>query len=164
MMNFFSTTPTFSWEFLLRDSIWGIVVLFCVLIFHGGSINHVSMRFEKATRKNLSLKQYHRVFFHFYLAFVFFALIHLFEILIWALFIIGFNLITDPLKAILFAGSCYTTVGFEGNELPTGWKSLAFFISFTGLFSLAWTTSIMISMTNTYKEAWNKQYDPSADD
>jgi hypothetical protein len=157
-MNFFSATPTFTWEFLLRNSIWGIVVLICILIFHGGSINHVYMRFDKLTRKNLSLKQYHRVFFHFYSSFAFIALIHLLEILIWVLFIMSFNLINDPIKAILFAGSSYTTVGFEANDLPIGWKSLAFFISFTGLFSIAWTTSIMIGMTTTYRQAWNHKH------
>lgn len=158
MMNFFSATPTFSWEFLLRNSIWGILVLIGILIFHGGSINHVYMRFHKLTRTNLSLKQYHRVFFHFYSSFVFIALIHLFEILLWALFLMSFSLINDPVKAILFAGSSYTTVGFASDDLPTGWKTLAFFISFTGLFSIAWTTSIMIGMTTTYWQAWNQKY------
>jgi hypothetical protein len=60
----------------------------------------------------------------------------------------------DLIDAILFAGSCYTTLGFVEDILPNGWKSLAFFISFSGLFSLAWTTSIMIGMTNTYRETW----------
>lgn len=73
------------------------------------------------------------------------------------------NLVTNPVDSLMFAGSCYTTVGFEVNILPLGWKSLAFFISFTGLFSLAWTTSIMIGMTDTYKNAWNQKYDNSVD-
>lgn len=158
MMNFFSTTPTFSWEFLLRNSVWGILVLICILIFHGGSINHIYMRFDRLTRKNLSLKQHHRVFFHFYSSFAFIALIHLLEILLWAFFIMSFSLINDPVKAILFAGSCYTTVGFEADDLPTTWRTLAFFISFTGLFSIAWTTSIMIGMTTTYRQAWVQKY------
>jgi hypothetical protein len=38
--------------------------------------------------------------------------------------------------------------------LPNGSKSLAFIIAFSGLFSLAWTTSIMIGMTETYRKAW----------
>jgi hypothetical protein len=65
---------------------------------------------------------------------------------------------SQPLEALLFAGSCYTTVGFESDTLKEGWKSFAFFISFSGLFSLAWTTSIMIPMTTTYKKAWNQKY------
>lgn len=68
------------------------------------------------------------------------------------------GLMDDSVHALLFAGSCYTTVGFVPDTLPMGWKSLAFFISFSGLFCLAWTTSVMIGMTNTYKNAWNLKY------
>lgn len=136
----------------------GILGLTIILIFHGSAINHVLMRFEKLTKANLALVQYNRVFFHFYTAFVFIALIHIIEILIWAIFILRLDLIQNPVDAILFSGSCYTTVGFVTDILPEGWKSLAFFIAFTGLFSLAWTTSIMISMTDAYKNAWNQKY------
>jgi hypothetical protein len=144
---------------LILDISWGLLGLTIILIFHGSGINHVIMKFESRTKKNLELKQYNRVFTHFYLAFMYIALIHIAEILIWAFYIFELNLISDPVKAILFAGSCYTTVGFVEDVLPTGWKSLAFFISFTGLFSIAWTTSVMIGMTNAYKDAWRQKYE-----
>jgi hypothetical protein len=143
---------------LLRDVIWGIICLICILVFHGSAINHVYMRFERLTRKNLANQEYNRVFFHFYAAFVFLAMFHLIEILFWAVFIIGLGIMSEPIPAILFAGSCYTTVGFEADTLLVGWKSFAFFISFSGLFSLAWTTSIMIGMTTAYKNAWDQKY------
>jgi hypothetical protein len=116
------------------------------------------MRFERLTKANLLLAQYNRIFFHFYVAFIFFALIHISEIFIWSGIILWLDLIPNTVQAILFAGSCYTTVGFVSDILPAGWKSMAFFIAFTGLFSLAWTTSIMIGMTSLYKEAWNLKY------
>ena len=136
----------------------GILVLTLVLIFHGSAINRVLMRFERFTTQNLIQKQYNRVFFHFYSSFVLIAIIHIIEVFLWGMFIYRLDLISTPLDALLFAGSCYTTVGFVSDVLPTGWKSLAFFIAFTGLFSLAWTTSIMIGMTNIYKAAWNLKY------
>ena len=149
---------------LLSNIVFGVAGLTLILIFHGSAINHVYMRFERLTKTNLALVQYNRVFFHFYASFVFIALIHITEILIWALFMLRFDLIEKPVDAILFSGSCYTTVGFVTDILPEGWKSLAFFIAFTGLFSLAWTTSIMIGMTSTYKNAWNQKYlAPNAD-
>ncbi|MBU3596731.1 hypothetical protein ICN10_10005 [Polynucleobacter sp. 86C-FISCH] len=67
------------------------------------------------------------------------------------------ELITSPINAILFAGSCYLTLGFIGDVLPFGWKSLALFISFSGLFSIAWTTSAMVGLTNSLKGAWLKR-------
>ena len=69
------------------------------------------------------------------------------------------GLMGDALSAIIFSGSCYTTVGFAPDSLPYGWKSLAFFIAFTGLFSLAWTTSVMINMTNVYRQAWRAKFE-----
>ena len=143
---------------LLRDACYGILGLTMVLFFHGSAINFVIMRFERFTNQNLKNKQYNWVFTHFYLSFLFIALIHLSEIVIWSIYITQLNLIDDGIKALMFAGSCYTTVGFIEDILPVGWKSLAFFISFSGLFSIAWTTSVMIGMTNSYKAAWNLKH------
>lgn len=143
---------------LLRDACYGLLGLIMILFFHGGAINFVIMRFEKYTNENLRKKQYNRVFYHFYLSFLFIAAIHLCEIIIWAVYITQLNLVDDGIKALMFAGSCYTTVGFVEDILPVGWKSIAFFISFSGLFSIAWTTSGMIGMTNSYKAAWNLKH------
>jgi hypothetical protein len=158
MNNIITAFTNFPFLLLFRDAVWGIVCLICILVFHGSAINHVYMRFERLTRQNLALDQYNRVFFHFYATFVFLAMFHLLEILFWAIFIIGIGIMNTPISAILFAGSCYTTVGFEADNLKDGWKTFAFFISFSGLFSLAWTTSIMIGMTTTYKNAWDQKY------
>ena len=143
---------------LFIDIAWGLLGLTIILIFHGSDINHVIMKFESRTKQNLELRHYNWVFTHFYVSFMLIALIHISEILIWAVYIIQLGLINDPVKAIIFSGSCYTTVGFVEDILPPGWRSLAFFISFTGLFSIAWTTSVMIGMTNTYKDAWRQKY------
>ena len=89
---------------------------------------------------------------------MFIALIHIFEIAIWGHYLRMLGLIADPIQALLFAGSCYTTVGFIEDILPEGYKTIAFFIAFTGLFSLAWTTTILIDMTKAYKSAWNLKY------
>ncbi len=150
---------------LIRDSLYGVFGLLLILLFHGSAINFIMLRFERLTIGNLKFKQYNRVFFHFYASFFFIALVHITEIIIWTLYIIALNLMDDGIQTLLFVGSCYTTVGFVEDILPAGWKSLAFFISFSGLFSVAWTTSAMITMTNSYKAAWNlkhHQKDPTA--
>ena len=143
---------------LVTDIFFGIMGLVIILIVHGSGINHIIMRFERRTGANLKIGQYNRVFFHFYASFFFIALVHMLEIMLWCFFLLGLGLMDDAVQALLFAGSCYTTVGFISDALPEGWKSLAFFIAFTGLFSMAWTTSVMIGMTNAYKAAWNLKY------
>jgi hypothetical protein len=143
---------------LVTDIFFGILCLIIILVFHGSLINHIIMRFDKKTDTNLRLGQYNRVFVHFYVSFFYIALVHICEIILWSFFILGLGLMSNGVQALLFAGSCYTTVGFIADTLPVGWKSLAFFIAFTGLFSLAWTTSVMIGMTNAYKSAWDLKY------
>ena len=157
-MNTELTQFPFLWP-LIKEILVGTILLLVVLIFHGSAINHVIMRFERQTTNNLAHKEYNWVFIHFYGAFIFIALIHIIEVLIWAFFLLMLGLISDALIAIIFSGSCYTTVGFAPDNLPHGWKSLAFFIAFTGLFSLAWTTSAMINMTNIYRQAWRAKYE-----
>jgi hypothetical protein len=148
--------PGFQFSFLalLYDILVGVGGVILILLFHGTLINHVLMRFENMTANNLVNKEYHWVFVHFYISFAFIALIHFSEILIWALIIHQLELLNNVNDAILFAGSCYTTLGLVSDILPDGSKSLAFIIAFSGLFSLAWTTSIMIEMTETYRKAW----------
>lgn len=143
---------------LVTDIFFGVLGLIIILVFHGSLLNHIIMRFEKRTEVNLKLGQYNRVFVHFYVSFFFIALVHIGEIILWCFFILGLGLMDNGVQALLFAGSCYTTVGFIADTLPVGWKSLAFFIAFTGLFSLAWTTSGMFGMTDAYKKAWNLKY------
>jgi hypothetical protein len=67
----------FSFTFLFIDIICGLIGLTIILIFHGSALNHIVMRFERLTKANLALKQYNRIFFHFYVTFIFFALIHI---------------------------------------------------------------------------------------
>jgi len=151
-------SPTFQVLPLLIDILYGVAGLIVILMFHGGSINFVVNRFERFTTNNLTLRQFHWVFFHFYCAFIYIALIHIAEVLMWGVYMYQLNLISNLVESIIFSGSCYTTVGFIPDILPTGWKSLAFFIAFSGLFSLAWTTSVMITLTETYKTAFQARY------
>ena len=151
-------SPTFQVLPLLIDILYGVAGLIVILMFHGGSINFVVMRFDRFTSSNLTKRQFHWVFFHFYCAFIYIALIHIAEVLMWGVYMYQLNLIPNLVESIIFSGSCYTTVGFIPDILPTGWKSLAFFIAFTGLFSLAWTTSVMIPLTETYKTAFQARY------
>ena len=139
---------------LITDVIFGILGLIVILIFHGTCINHIIMRFDQKTEENLKSGQYNRVLVRFYASFIFIACVHISEIVLWGLYLVSLNLMHSGIQALIFAGSCYTTVGFSADTLPEGWKSLAFFIAFSGLFSLAWTTSVMIGMTETYKKAW----------
>jgi len=92
------TSPGFSFTFLFIDIIFGLIGLTLILVFHGSALNHIVMRFERLTKANLEKKQHNWIFLHFYVAFIFFALIHISEIFIWSGIIIWLNLIPEPSK------------------------------------------------------------------
>lgn len=146
----------FSPYFYLRDFLIGIFGLTIILLFHGACVIRLVHRFEllevKLTRKG----QYKKVLFNFYLTFVTVAMVHIVEITLWALGILALGLIESATDALIFAGSCYTTVGFVEDLMPSGWKFLALFISFSGLFTLAWTTSSMVEVIASYKKCWQQ--------
>lgn len=72
---------------------------------------------------------------------------HLGQILIWTAFLYWPGIMTNPHHAVLLAGSTYTTVGFANDTLAEQWQLLAVIMAVTGLFTFAWSTSIMYAMS-----------------
>jgi hypothetical protein len=141
----------------IRDFIAGLLGLSLVLVFHGSCVMRVVTAFELKEINLISSKSYTSIIIAVYNALSLLVITHIGGVLIWAATLYISQLINTPINAILFAGSCYLTLGFIGDVLPDGWKSLALFISFSGLFSTAWTTSAMVGLTNSFKTAWLKR-------
>ena len=132
----------------------GTIMLLLVMIFHGLIVLQIAKRYEVKSFLYLAEKKYSEVTLCFYISVFCLFLTHIAEIILWGIALYALKLLPNLGQSILFSGSTYTAMGFMEDILPDGWKSLAFFISFSGLFSLAWTTSIMIGMTSTYRETW----------
>ena len=137
----------------------GIIMLAIVLAFHGLCLTRIAFNYELRSRLSFARKQPERVFFHFYLAIMALALVHVTAVVLWALALTLSGLVTDFTQSILFAGSCYTTLGFMDNILPVGWRAVAIVMTLSGLFSMAWSTSMMLSMTDHFREAWIKKHE-----
>lgn len=138
----------------MRDVLAGIAMLAIVLAFHGFCVSRVAFQYELNCRLNLARHRPHRVTIQFYLAIMVLALVHIVEVLFWAAALTVGGLVKSFGQAVLFSGSCYTTVGFMDNLLPDGWKFVAIIITLSGLFSMAWSTSLMISMMDHFRQAW----------
>lgn len=79
---------------------------------------------------------------------------HLFAIFLWAFFLYLTQTLHTLIDAILFAGSCYTTLGYMGDQLPTGWRLIALFIAISGLFSFSLSTATILAKTSNFRMAW----------
>ena len=62
--------------------------------------------------------------------------------------------LVDTLRqALTFCGSTYTTVGYNSDLMPEGWKVMTMIIALSGMFSFAWTTGVMMLMLKPFHAA-----------
>jgi hypothetical protein len=134
----------------------GGVMLLLVMVFHGVLLLQIAKRYEVKTFLYLAEKKYSSVALCFYVSVFCLFLTHIAEILLWGFALYGFHLLSGLGQSILFSGSTYTAMGFMEDILPDGWKMLAVIIAFSGMFSFAWTASVMISMTKNFRQAYTK--------
>jgi hypothetical protein len=134
----------------------GGAMLLVVMVFHGAILLQIAKRYEAKTFVCLADQKYSEVGFCFYISIMFLFLTHIAEILLWGVALYVFKLLPELDQSILFSGSTYTAMGFMEDILPNGWKMLAVIIAFSGMFAFAWTASVMISMTKSFRQAYTK--------
>ena len=138
-----------------RDAVFGMCIMALVLIFNGLCFTQVLFFYRRRTA-HLVETSVVRITLYFVAAVLALVASQMIAIMIWGTALFKYELIQTPSLAILFSGSCYPTIGVFSDLLPAGWKSIAFYIAFSGLFSFAWATSIMMSMVESLTKAWDK--------
>lgn len=136
----------------------GAVTLFVMLWINVFFQRRISLAYEIRARINLYRQRYNLVFLNYFVSIIGLIMVQTLAIAVWALMLRVMGLIDDPLDAILFAGSCYTTIGIVSDVMPPGWKLLALFIALSGLFSIALSTAVMLSMSPLFRYAWMKKH------
>lgn len=136
----------------------GAVALFILLWINVFFQRRISLNFEINARVNLSRKRYNRVFLNYFTSIIYLILVQCLAIALWALILRVLGLVMSPLDALLFAGSCYTTIGIVSDIMPDTWKLLAVFIALSGLFSVALSTAVMLNMSPLFRFAWLKKH------
>jgi hypothetical protein len=132
-------------EQIFRDAAFGLGFLAIVLIINTILFVRIFIWFMKASAKHDQTRSMNLIFL-FVAAVLMMSLVQVASILIWTVAIYATGLVDNISLAMLFSGSSYTTLGIYSDVLPHGWKSVAFYIAFSGLFSFAIATSSMISM------------------
>jgi hypothetical protein len=132
-------------EQLVRDAAFGLGIFAIVLVSNAYLLVQIYLWFVKKSESLVNAPPY-KLIFLFVASIYVMSLVQLASILVWAVALYANTLIDDLRLALLFAGSSYTTLGIYSDTLPVGWKSVAFYIAFSGLFSFAIATSSMMSM------------------
>ena len=129
------------------------LALFLMLLFHATYMFLVSGQYEKVTDKLIAKKYFGIVPFAFYIAAFILTISHLIEILIWGYVLSWSGLIENTHRAVIFAGSTYTTVGFGTNPLPLNWDLVMVVIALNGMVAFGWSISVLFGMTQVVTSA-----------
>ena len=131
-----------------------IIGLFLALWINVFFLRRIAINFEIRGRACLNRNNPNGVFHYYFLAITYLMIVQIMVIIFWGIALYGLSLIKDPLEAMMFAGSCYTTMGIVTEVMPTGWKFIAIIIALSGLFAIALATSTMINMSTLFRRAW----------
>lgn len=132
-------------------AIFGLFASLWVNVFF---LRRIAINFEIRGRTALNKDNPNGVFHQYFLAITYLMIVQIIVIILWGVALNNLALIKDPLDAIMFAGSCYTTMGIVTEVMPTGWKFIAIIIALSGLFAVALATSTMINMSTLFRRAW----------
>lgn len=132
-------------EQVFRDAAFGLGLLAIVLVLNTILFIRIFLWFLKGSAKLVKPRALDLIIL-FVSSVLLMSLVQIGSIMIWTVALYATGLIADIRLAMLFSGSSYTTLGIFSDVLPQGWKSVAFYIAFSGLFSFAIATSSMMSM------------------
>lgn len=131
-----------------------IIGLFAALWINVLFLRRIAINFEIKGRTCLNKNNPNGVFHYYFLAIIYLMIVQIIVIVFWGMALNALSLIKDPMEAIMFAGSCYTTMGIVTEVMPVGWKFIAIVIALSGLFAVALATSSMINMSVLFRRAW----------
>lgn len=143
----------------LQNLAVGVIGLLAVMWITIFLLRRTMVYYEITARMYLAQDRYNRVMVTYLVAINSLMLIQVVSILVWTGLILLLELIEHPFTALMFVGSCYTTIGIVSDIMPNTWKLLAIFIALSGLFGIALSTASMLNMGPLFRKAWYRKHD-----
>lgn len=128
----------------------GIIGLVFVILCHGLGIRIINHYFSRAWVKvHMYTPGFHT---NALMASLIAALaaLHLIETLLWAIPIHMMGMMGSGRDAYYYVLESYTTLGESNLSLPEAWRLLGPIIAMSGLFSFAWTSSVLVNFMNEF--------------
>jgi hypothetical protein len=135
-------------DFNLNALVLGVGILLLCLLVQVIVIHYAVVVISYLQKRRMYLTGLRELQLTFFLGAVVLVFIHLLHIYIWGYSLYLTSIITPLNKAIIFAGSTYTTVGFAGDPMKADWQLLTIIMATSGLFSFGLSTSIMFTLTH----------------
>ena len=139
-------------EFTLPAAIIiGSIVLVSLVLFHGMGIHWVST-IHKRCELRLRAGRPHIVAALLLFGTTIFLLLslHIIGIIWWAIALRHLGLIHTAKDAIYFCANAYTTLGYGQVDLDPQYRIISPIIGISGLFTFAWTTSMLVNIVRAH--------------
>ncbi len=133
------------------DMVFGGSMLVLVIMFHAFWIRFITSSFLKRSQGKGVRSQLWRADLLFAFMVVALLSLHMAEVFIWSVGLVLGGVVSDWAKAGYFAANCYTALG-EPFSLPHAWRLLAPIIAISGIFTFAWTASVLVNFVARYNE------------
>jgi len=128
------------------DLFFGAAMLILIMLIHAAGVRAATNRLLHRTAVILARPtQWRADLLMSGIVFILLSL-HLVELFAWAAALVYSGLVSDWRAAGFFAGNTYTTIGYGGDILPSGWRMLAPFIAISGLFTFGWSGSVLVDL------------------
>src|SRR5277367_1456994 len=78
--------------------------------------------------------------------------LHIAEFMFWAFALLRMGLIAHTYDALYFCANAYTTLGYGNVDLGQHWRNIAPIMGISGLFTFAWTTSVLVTVVSGHRQ------------
>jgi hypothetical protein len=131
----------------------GALILVFLVMFHGAGL-HLFLVFRKRREKRLqlALPNLLAAMLLFGWSVLLLLALHIVEVLMWAYSLMYLGLIAHAYDAIYYCANAYTTLGYGTVDLESHWRNISPIIGISGLFTFAWTTSVLVDVVGSHKQ------------
>ena len=131
----------------------GASMLVFIVMFHGAGL-HLILVLRKRRERRLRVGRPHLVAALLLFGWSVFLMLtlHIAGVMMWAYALMYLGLIARAYDAIYFCANAYTTLGYGTVDLESHWRNISPIIGISGLFTFAWTTSVLIDVVASHKQ------------
>lgn len=129
----------------------GSLILVCLVLFHGTGIHWILQIHRRGEKRLLEGRPHIASAIVLFGGSVFLMLsLHLMGVLAWAFILSNIGFIQKTNDAIYFCANAYTTLGYGSVDLDPLWRNISPIIGISGLFTFAWTTSVLVNIVTAH--------------
>jgi hypothetical protein len=135
----------------LEEVFWGGILIAITIAIHGFGMLLV-LRVNHSIKNRISTgKSILQGLFPIILASCMITMVHLSEVIVWALFFLWKGAFSNTSLAYYFSLNEYTTVGSR-YSLPRNWRLLEGMIAAIGMLTFAWSTGVLIRLAHEFQD------------